>query len=166
MSGIFAKTAKGQEEIDKRTNDMPLRMRRVLILVDGKRSIEEIQAMSLADDLQQTLDFLEKNGFIEPGGPAVALEASAEDNLVKFTFREVSAQPDPEDMEKARHFIINTLKTFCGPMTHLSIVKAVSAANTHQELRESFIPWYNAIIETGSGRRRAEELSELLLKVI
>jgi len=33
-------------------------------------------------------------------------------------------------------------------------------------LRKSFIPWYNAIIETGEGRRRAGELSSALLKVI
>jgi len=61
---------------------------------------------------------------------------------------------------------MNTLKTFCGPLTHLSIVEAAFAARTHAELRKQFVPWFEAITETGAGRRRAEELRAQLLKVI
>ena len=61
---------------------------------------------------------------------------------------------------------MNTLKTFCGPATHLSIIEAAFAAKTHEQMREQFAPWYNAIVETRTGRRRAEELREQLLKVI
>jgi len=66
----------------------------------------------------------------------------------------------------AKNFIMNTLKTFCGPLTHLSIVEATFAARTPAELREQFGPWYEAIVETRTGRRRAEELRGQLLKVI
>ena len=170
MSKIFIKTQKGIDEIEKRASDMSLRVRRILILVDGKRTAEDIHELALSDDLNQTLGLLEKNGYIEPiRHPETAAAASGIDGggtPKEFTFRKIPDTPDPKEMEMARHFILNTLYTFCGQWAHLSIVKAASAANTHEELRKSFLPWYNAIIETGEGRRRAEELSSSLLKVI
>ena len=169
MSKIFIKTQKGIGEIEKRTSDMSLRVRRVLILVDGKCSVEDIRALALADDLNQTLAQLEKAGYIEPikqpesGSLITEIDGGLPGN---FTFRELPSTPDPKDLEMAKHFILNTLYTFCGQWAHLSIVTAASAATTHEELRKSFIPWYNAIIETSDGRRRAGELSSSLLKVI
>lgn len=65
----------------------------------------------------------------------------------------------------AKNFIINSLKTFCGPMTHLSIVGQAFAARAHEELREQCGPWFNAIVETRDRRRRAAELRSHLLKV-
>jgi len=169
MSKIFVKTKKGVEEIEKRTSDMSLRVRRILILVDGKRTAEDIHELALADDLNQTLGLLEANGYIEQirQPEATALASGVDEGAPReFTFRKIPDTPDPNEIEMARHFILNTLYTFCGQWAHLSIVKAASAANTHEELRKSFVPWYNAIIETGEGRRRAEELSSSLLKVI
>jgi hypothetical protein len=169
MSEIFIKTQKGVEEIGKRASDMSLRVRRILIMVDGKRSVDELRELALADDLDQALGLLEESGYIGPiRQPEAAVPASEVDGGTpkEFAFRKIPETPDPKEMEMARHFILNTLYTFCGQWAHLSIVKAASAANTHEELRNSFIPWYNAIIETGEGRRRAEELSSSLLKVI
>jgi hypothetical protein len=169
MSNIFVKTQKGIEEIEKRASDMSLRVRRILILVDGKRSVEDIRALALADDLNQTLAQLEKAGYIEPikqpdsGSLITRIDGGLPEN---FTFRALPATPDPKDLEMAKHFILNTLYTFCGQWAHLSIVTAASAATTHEELRKCFIPWYNAIVETGEGKRRAGELSSSLLKVI
>ncbi len=169
MSEIFVKTPKGAKEIETRIGDMPLRVRRILILVDGKHTVDDISALALADDLTQTLELLEENGYIELirlTEDAMPPLAHGEEPPPILTFREIPATPNAKEMEMAKHFIMNTLKTFCGPMSHLSIVKAASAATTHEELRASFAPWYEAIIETSSGRSRAEELSAMLLKVI
>lgn len=169
MSKVFVKTQKGIDEIGKRTSDMSLRVRRILIMVDGKRSVDELRELALADDLNQPLGLLEENGYITPirqletSIPASKADENAQKELA---FRKIPDTPDPKEMEMARHFILNTLYTFCGQWAHLSIVKAASVANTHEELRKCFMPWYDAIVETGEGRRRAEELSASLLKVI
>lgn len=169
MSKVFVKTQKGVEEIGKRTSEMSLRVRRILIMVDGNRSVDALRELALADDLDQTLGLLEESAYIEPiRQPEAAAPASKADESAprEFTFRKIPDTPDSKEIEMAKHFILNTLYTFCGQWAHLSIVKAASAANTHEELRKSFMPWYNAIIETGEGRRRVEELSASLLKVI
>lgn len=166
MSVLFAKTPKGLEEITLRTGGLTPRVRRVLIMIDGKRTVDEIRAMALADDLSHTLGLLEESGYIELSQQALPTAAADGGLPAITTFREIPAEPDPKDLEMAKNFIMNTLKTFCGPLTHLSIVEAAFAARTPEELRAQFGPWYEAIVETRTGRRRAEELRGQLLKVI
>lgn len=166
MSVLFIKTPKGIEEIERRGGGLTPRVRRVLIMIDGKRTVDDIRAMALADDLSHTLGLLEEAGYIELSKQELPATA-ADGGLPSITtFRTIPAEPIPKDLDMAKNFIINTLKTFCGPLTHLSIVEATFAARTHEELREQFGPWYNVIVETSAGRRRAEELRAQLLKVI
>ena len=170
MGVIFAKTEKGQTELTQKSGGLTPRQRRVLIMVDGKRSVDELRELLQSDDLQHTLGLLEESGFIEiggllnatgtpqamPAGPLPAIDA----------FRPLPDPPSPKDMALARNFIQNTLKTFCGPFAHLDIVEAAYAATSHEELRQQFAPGFNAIVQTRDGKRRAEELRSLLLRVI
>jgi hypothetical protein len=55
MAVVFAKTPKGQEEVATKSAGLTPRVRRVLIMVDGKRSIDELRSMLQSDDLQHTL---------------------------------------------------------------------------------------------------------------
>lgn len=166
MTVIFAKTPKGVSEMETRSGGLTPRVRRILIMIDGKRSVEDLRAMALADDLTHTLGMLEEAGYIEVHKADV--EPVAENGALPSitAFRPLPATVNPKDLEMARNFIMNTLKTFCGPATHLSIVEAAFAAKSYEEMREVFGPWYHAIVETSSGRRRAEELRAELLKIL
>lgn len=68
MEVVFTKTPKGREEIGKRTGELTPRMRRILILVDGKRSVEELYGFLDAADLAYNLCLLESHGHIEVVG--------------------------------------------------------------------------------------------------
>ena len=65
MGVVFTKTPKGQNEIASRSGGLTPRVRRVLIMIDGKRSVDELRSMLQSDDLQHTLGMLEEDGFIE-----------------------------------------------------------------------------------------------------
>lgn len=167
MSVIFTKTQKGTEEMTHRSGGLTPRVRRVLIMIDGKRSVDDLRAMALADDLSHTLGELEEAGFIEMVKTLETPPPAADGGLPAITtFRDIPETPNLKELDMARNFIMNTLKTFCGPATHLSIIEKAFAAKTHEEMREQFAPWFNAILETSAGRRRAEELRSQLLKVI
>lgn len=169
MGVVFEKTEKGQKEIAERGGGLHPRVRRVLILVDGKRSVEQLREFALADDLSHTLGLLEEEGYIEVKGverSTGALEP-VEGSLPSITaFRELPDPPDPKQTEMARHFMINTLRTFCGQYTHVTLMSTINSAKNHDELRLLFPDWYRHIVETRQGRRRAEELREELLKVV
>lgn len=169
MGVVFAKTAKGQDEIAQRSGDLGPRARRVLILIDGRRTVDELRDLVAADDLTHTLGSLEELGLIEVKSLVRddGKEAPADEPLPSVTsFRDLPEQPNPKELEMARHFMINTLKTFCGLYGPVTLMSTIHSAQSHQELRDLYGNWYRTIVDTRMGRRRAEDLRKDLLKVI
>jgi len=75
---VLAKTAKGREEIEKRTFRLEARRRVMLILVDGQSSAEDLSSRSSdADEAMTTLQFLWTEGFIEPAGAFAGAQPEA-----------------------------------------------------------------------------------------
>ncbi len=75
-TSVLIKTAKGLEEIDKRTCKLAGRLRALLFMVDGQRTFGELleQAGNMAAPLQAQLSDLAQQGFIrEAGGDAQKL---------------------------------------------------------------------------------------------
>ncbi len=170
MGVIFTKTPKGQDEIGAKSGNLTPRQRRILIMIDAKRTVDELREMLQIDDLQHTLGLLEEHGYIEIAAIRNAsgeTQAPPSEPLPSITaFRPAPNPPDANGMAQARNFIENTLRTFCGPYAHLEILEAAHAAKDHETLRLQFDPWFHAIVQTREGRRRAEELRGMLLRVI
>lgn len=169
MSVVFGKTTRGHEAIVQRSGELTPRARRILILVDGKRTVDELRDLVAADDLTHTLGALEELGFIEVKAMVGANGATtqAPDVLPSITgFRELPGAPDPRELDMARHFMINTLRSFCGLYGPITLISAISSARSHDELRTHFGHWYRTIVDTREGRRRAEDLRKDLLKVL
>lgn len=64
MAIVYRKTAKGLNEIETRANKLSPRLRSALILVDGRRSSDELARLVLQDP-EGTLQTLVDGGFIE-----------------------------------------------------------------------------------------------------
>lgn len=168
MGVIFAKTLKGHQEIETRSGDLSPRVRRVLIFIDGKRSVEELRGMLQSDDLQHTLGMLEEDGFIGMlgvAGPANAKsEAHPPPSLAAFRLHPPG--DDPVRLQKARNFMLNTLNAFVGALGTSSLQDRIEAARNQADLRSLFDEWYHAIVSSRNGRREAEHLRGKLLEVI
>lgn len=166
---VFAKTDRGREELATRSGRLTPRERRVLILVDGRNTVDNIRDLVNADDLTHTLGMLEEAGLIEVLGKrrADGNVAPIDGSMPALTaFAPLPAAHDQKRFDMARHFMINTIKTFCGRDDHFSLQYDIFNSGSHEKLRTYFDPWYNAIVKTIQGRRRAEELRAELLKVI
>jgi hypothetical protein len=165
---IFAKTPKGQQEIETRAGGLSPRVRRVLIFVDGKRSVEALRSVLQSDDLQHTLGMLEEDGFISMvtvAGPAG--EKIAPHPLPSLAaFRLHPPGDDPVRLQKARNFMLNTLNAYVGGLGTSSLQDRVEAARTQADLRSLFDEWYHAVVSSRDGRREAEQLRGKLLEVI
>lgn len=169
MGVIFAKTPRGQDEITSRAGGLSPRVRRVLIFVDGKRTVDELRGMLQSDDLQHTLGVLEESGYIEllsvidpqgkaqrPSTPLPALNA----------FRPLPSIPDPLEQQQAKNFMLNTLSTYVGRVGTSSLLDRIEAVEDAAGLRELFDEWYHTIVMSRDGRREAEGLRSRLLKVL
>jgi hypothetical protein len=78
VSSAYVKTPKGVEAIATRSRDLPIRLRPILILIDGKRGLQELQAMANQfGDVPQMVEQLVQGGFAQSVAPAGAPTATA-----------------------------------------------------------------------------------------
>ncbi|WP_341647424.1 hypothetical protein [Thauera humireducens] len=105
----------GQDEVAHRSRDVGQRARRLLILIDGRRGTDELAA-SADDAIATTLSQLEEAGLIEAVA-AAAPERVACRRRSKPASRAISGGQAPKagDLQLARDFMMNTLRTFHGP---------------------------------------------------
>jgi hypothetical protein len=68
MSDIFHKTTIGYEEIVSRAHGLSPRLRRCLILIDGKRGVLELATLLQGEDVSTLIQALELDGYIELTG--------------------------------------------------------------------------------------------------
>lgn len=161
MGVVFAKSPKGQAEITTKAGGLTARIRRVLIVVDGKRTVDEMRGLLQADDLQHTLGMLEEEGYI------VVATAQPSQPLPSITaFRELPETPDPVSLQQARNFMMNTLNAFIGGLGASSLLDRIENADGHAGLRDLYGEWYHAIVMSREGKREAESLRTKLLNVI
>lgn len=133
MASVYKKTAKGQTEIETRVNRLVPRLRTSLILVDGKRTDDELRTM-IAVDADQVLATLLTDGYIEiisttpPPRPAPA----------------ASDGPSPRKIEETRRAAVRFLNDHLGPSAESLALKIERAQNwgelkPHLEMAEHFL---------------------------
>jgi hypothetical protein len=161
MGVVFAKTPQGQDEVVNKSGGLTPRVRRVLIMIDGKKTVDDLRAMLQADDLQHTLGMLEETGLIiMAGAPQSAPQPAV------TAFSELPMSTDPIRLQQARNFMTNTLKVFVGALGTSSLLDRIESADSHAALRSYYDEWYLAIVTSREGRREAESLRSKLLAVI
>ena len=154
---IHAKTEKGHEEIARRSHGLGARARRLLILVDGRRSAGELLSLTADPALEESLAELLDGGFIVPAAASVP--------TVPAGPAATHAGRAP-GLALARDFMINTLRTFHGPYGKLDLLKRIHASESVEGLRRLIDEWRQAIGESRIGRKRMDELLSRLNEVL
>ncbi len=154
-SEIFSKTPKGQSEIANKSNDLSLKERRVLILVNGENNTARLKQLSLCENIAEILDNLLRLGFIEQlGGAGAAPEPAASEETAAAG--EIGA----------RAFMCNTLLTFANRVRVSKLVEEINAAQDVESLKNLTKPWYHAISETPGGMYQVDDLRRDLEQMI
>ncbi len=117
---VLLRTEKGEEELKTRKYGLSVRMRGVLILVDGNSSLEKIQMKAYGmPDVDSAIESLLDEGYIEPvadseDGVAVLksrLKEAAREILGDQAEKVVSRIEDaPDDMEGLRAAVEGSVK--------------------------------------------------------
>ncbi len=174
-SAVFTKTAEGQQEIQKRALGLSPMVRRVLVLVDGQRSGEELAAFVSGANIEAILrELLEKRcvegkAVLRKSAPAAAQAPAADqggtaaDSLAALP--PASARSANEN-EMARNFMINTVNTIFGQNARLTLIETIARAEGTDGLRMAFLSWQTSMEGDRAGARRLPELREKLFKVL
>lgn len=169
-SEIFSKTPKGQSEIENKSNDLSLKERRVLILVNGENNTARLQQLSLCENIADILDNLLRLGFIEQprgggAGPSAVTDIAADSASVAAPPKAIEDPPDGGELG-AREFMCNTLLTFANRVRVAGLIDQINAVEDVASLKDQVKPWYHAISETPGGMYQVDDLRKDLNKMI
>lgn len=170
---VFFKTAKGREELNQRRGSLSLRDRRVLMLVNGERNLEEIGQLAMVARVENHADVLaslSEAGFIEyPGGPAPRASAPTQPTATGQDPAAAASDEqagDDQELAEIQSFMLTTLQAFTNRIRVSGLVKDISGVQSANELRKYLEPWYDAIAESPEGIFRADELRAKLLEML
>ncbi len=147
MTEAISKTPKGVEEIAKRTFGLNLKMRQLLILIDGKRGLAELEKMVPTLDVPGCLAELINDGFIQRE-EVVVQQTTVNKNseipavvIAPVTGVAVNAKNAQEVVRRTATLITNTL----GPNGD-DFALRIERCKTLDELRE-LVPQMFAVVE-------------------
>lgn len=126
---VYQKSSKGSEAIANRQLGLSPKLRSALILIDGKRSFEDLARLSQAlGDMDQMVTQLLEQGLIEPA-PAAAPTAGG----AKAAAAVMTPSGKPFSMGEAQRFASKKLFAILGPSAEPAALK-IEAARTLQDL--------------------------------
>jgi hypothetical protein len=174
---IFAKTETGQREIKTRELGLPPLVRRLLILIDGKRTGKELAPMLMGQSLDQLLaELIDKEcvslaevvappiaAVARPNAPANPQDAGA--NAALATLPPADSRSD-KNLEMARNFMTNTLNMEFGMNMRLSLIEAIANCSSSTELRQVYPTWYTTMNSSKGGAKELPKLVEKLFRVL
>lgn len=156
QTDVFGKTPDGQDEVATRARHLPARLRSLLIMVDGKRSVGEMLAHHpAAAEAQANLAALSDAGLIALVPKPVAPVAPA------------PAAPPPApalashaSLDAVKKFVCATLHEALGPDADLFTGKVEAAGNLPDVLAQA--EKMREILRGTAGNRRADAYWEKL----
>ncbi len=158
---VYRKTAAGQIEVAARSGSLSLATRRVLILVDGKRSVAELAPL-LPGEIGSAIDMLVEKGYIEPAGSVdaapVAPAAPAASATVSPAPRTLSDVSDPSrfmSIDEAKRRAVRELTDRLGPGAEYIALK-IEQCRGVDELRACLHDAERVLVNT-LGERAAQE---------
>lgn len=129
---VYHKSAKGTEAIATRQHGLGPKLRSMLILIDGKRSFEELVRLSaMLGDTEELLGQLLDQGFIEP----VAAPARAAAPPVTAPLAPAPAAA-PITLTEAQRFVSRRLTDLLGPNAEELCLK-IEAARTVKDFQSA-----------------------------
>ena len=139
MATIYRKTAKGHSEIETRAHRLSPRMRSALIMIDGRRSDDDVRKL-IPQQADETLRLLDEQGFIEIIG--ITQDAPPQRPLSVAPSRPAEVAPPvvprpaapPRDFEATRAQAVRLFTDMVGPMAEALAIK-MERARSPDELR-------------------------------
>jgi len=169
-NSVCVKSAKGQEEIERRTHGLTPRLRQMLIMMDGRRDMATLQNVFPAELVPGLMQQLLDGGFVTELSAAPAVVAAP----VPAAQPMPATAPAPLGGTNAgeedpfllgQTFMINLAKRILG-IAGDGIIAKLREAKDIEGLRALYMEWRNTIKQAPDGLLRLRELEKKLGKVL
>lgn len=138
---VYTKTARGVAEVAARGGTLSLAARRVLIMVDGKRSVAELSPLARPGEIDGLIATLEAQGFIQRmhGDQAAATRSLDVPTVAGIEVHSLGTEPGEErtllTLDEAKRRTVRALTDRLGPDAE-AVSMRIEQARTADELRE------------------------------
>jgi hypothetical protein len=150
---VYRKTAKGSEEIQRRTYRVAPRLRQVLIMVNGEKSAGELaRELAALGDIERYLAELEESGFIAHDLEDVLIPPHIDPGTTP------RATSTDYDFDKLRSYLARGVLDALGPFSG-GLLEQIGRVKTLDDLKV-LIPECVRAIENSGGARRSEAFVE------
>jgi hypothetical protein len=138
---VFLKTAKGQEEIATRAYRLNSRYRRLLIMMDGTKTLNDIVPLLPEGESDRLMPFLVQQGFLATR----IRQEEIPDTLIQ------ASRP----IAQIKDFMIVTARDHIGLLA-TEVIRRIDSANNAAELGKVVGYWVMALHESRHGMRIAD----------
>ena len=174
LARVFAKTEEGQAEIKTRALGLSAKVRSVLIMVDGQRTVRDLAGLTGSDTEVALQELLTTGCIVEvasakpaAASPAATSSASAESSASgELAGLPPASSRSAKQVDMARNFMTNTVNTMFGANMRLSMIEAISNCRTAEDLRGVYPQWVETMAASAQGARRLPELRQKLFDVL
>lgn len=160
IPNVFDKTDKGREEIATRKYQLSPRLRSLLVMVDGKQSIDEllrkVGGLGLS---RESLADLERDGFIQAAASAAPVQIPEPQQTVAVADEKTDQSSLPvgaSQFEAVYHFYNETIRSTIGLRGYALQLKVEKAASI-EDFRELRQPYLEAVFKA-KGNEMARSL--------
>ena len=162
---VYEKSSLGYSEFIGNNRTLHFKERQVLLLISGTRTIEDLEQIFKKDQLTETIQKLELNGYITKiEGPSKQLTPPKDTNSIQIinSYNEHIAS---EKMQEIKTILIEATDDYLGLMGR-SIRTRIEASHNQTDLRASIASWHMAMRESKLGRESASFLIEQIHKIL
>lgn len=160
---IYQKSALGVHEIFSSDRSLTTRERQVLVLIDGKRSAEELEGFFDRKQLKEILAKLEQLGFTRQiDGPASVSHAPS--HAINH-IAESRIALSQEQMDSIKQILMNGADDYLGIIGR-SLKEKIQATTDFKKLRNFISMWHMAMRESKLGRESAGFLMQQINQII
>jgi hypothetical protein len=136
---VYSKTPKGVAEIATRGAQLPMTTRRVLIMIDGKRSIDDLAVLLRPGEIDAVIGHLESAGLIHRSTASHSLDvptvAGREVDAMPTTQGSSGEDSNPMTLEEAKRRAVRELTDRLGPEAE-ALALRLESCRTIEDFRE------------------------------
>jgi hypothetical protein len=151
---IYKKTSYGQEEVANPRRSIGLKERQLLIMVDGKRSAEDLGKFISLENIKDALEFLAKLGFIMP---AHIQEPSKTNGYTTTNSQTLNLSAN--QINSIKEHLLKSTDEHLGILGR-SLRRKIEIASSDEDMKVSISQWHMAMRESKSGRDIAHVLMD------
>jgi hypothetical protein len=137
---VYSKTPKGVAEVAARSAQLSMTTRRVLIMVDGKRTIDELAVLLRPGEIDAVITQLESAGLIQRNSATHAIDVPTVagrvlESVAPTTQGGAADEQNPMTLEEAKRRAVRELTDRLGPGAE-SLAIRIEGCKTIEDFRE------------------------------